>query len=113
MLTQDYGENEFGFPANEKQLKAKIEEELKHTGKTGAGVGWGEGDMYEYHYATQEEIDKFYEILSVAKLNPGDQNEVFSIIDEETQSYFSGQKTLDECAKIIQSRVSLYVSEQK
>ncbi len=113
MLTQDYGENEFGFPANEKQLKAKIEEELKHTGKTGAGVGWGEGDMYEYHYATQEEIDKFYEILSVAKLNPGDQNEVFSIIDEETQSYFSGQKTLDECAKIIQSRVSLYVQENK
>ncbi len=113
MLTRDYGENEFGFPANEKQLKAKIEEELKHTGKTGSGVGWGEGDMYEYHYATKEEIDKFYEILSVAKLNPGEQNEVFSIIDEETQSYFSGQKTVDECAKIIQSRVGLYVQENR
>lgn len=111
MLTQDGDSRSYGLPANKKQLQAMIDEELKHKGTTGGGVSWGDGDTYSYHYATQEEIDEIFRILDMAKLSPGEQNEVFSIIDEETQSYFKGQKAVEECAKIIQSRVSLYVQE--
>ena len=38
--------------------------------------------------------------------------EVFKIIDEETKAYFAGEKTAQEAADMIQSRVSIYVSEQ-
>ena len=34
-----------------------------------------------------------------------------NIITEETESYFAGQKTVDEVVKIIQSRAKIYVSE--
>jgi ABC-type glycerol-3-phosphate transport system substrate-binding protein len=38
---------------------------------------------------------------------------VFNIIIEETAPYFAGQKTIDEVAKIVQSRASIYVAEQQ
>ena len=34
-----------------------------------------------------------------------------NIISEEAGAYYSGEKTLDEVTRIIQSRVSLYLSE--
>ena len=35
------------------------------------------------------------------------------IIVEETQAFFSGQKSAEETAKMIQSRATIYVNEQK
>ena len=35
------------------------------------------------------------------------------IINEETKMYFAGNKTAEETAKIIQSRVQIYVSESR
>ena len=35
------------------------------------------------------------------------------IIDEETQAFFSGQKSAEETARMIQSRATIYVNEQK
>ena len=108
-------DNDYGFPANNKDLQKLIDKELEKAGqKTGAGVGWGGTDeVYEYHYATQEEIDLFYEMLGKAVLSPatGGDQEIFNIIEEEIESYFSGQKSVDEVAKVIQSRVNLYVKE--
>ena len=37
--------------------------------------------------------------------------EIFSIISEEASPYFAGQKSAADAAKIIQSRVEIYVSE--
>lgn len=39
--------------------------------------------------------------------------DLFSIIDEEVQAYFSGQKTVDEVVDIIQNRATTYVSENR
>lgn len=39
--------------------------------------------------------------------------DLFKIIDEETQAYFSGQKSVDEVADIIQNRASTYISESR
>ena len=36
-----------------------------------------------------------------------------SIVDEEMQAFFNGQKTAEEAAKMIQSRATIYVNEQK
>ena len=113
VLTRE-GDRDYGFPANNKDLQKQIDEELKKAGqKTGGGVGWGDGEVYEYHYATQEEIDLFFDMLGKAKLSPtnGGDQEIFTIIEEEIESYFSGQKSVDDVAKVIQSRVNLYVKE--
>ncbi len=38
---------------------------------------------------------------------------IIQIINEEVQAYFQGQKSVEDTAKMIQSRVKLYVNEQK
>ena len=41
-----------------------------------------------------------------------DQN-VLNIISDEAAGYLAGSKTAEEASKLIQSRVSLYIQEQK
>jgi hypothetical protein len=38
---------------------------------------------------------------------------LYTIILEETAAYFAGDKSAEECARVIQSRASLYVGEQR
>ena len=40
-------------------------------------------------------------------------NDIMNIIDEEAESYFCGQKSIEQAAKIIQNRVQLYLDENK
>lgn len=44
---------------------------------------------------------------------PGYQEKVMSIIREEAAGYFAGDKDAGETARIIQSRVHIYLEEQK
>ena len=39
--------------------------------------------------------------------------EINNIVDEETQSYFAGQKSAEDVAKVIQSRLQIYINERK
>ena len=61
--------------------------------------------------ATQEEIDGIRHLIESARPLSWESEEIYAIIGEESASYFAGQKSADETAKIIQSRVQIYVSE--
>lgn len=77
----------------------------------GSSIGWEDWE-YTYHTSTQEEIEQVKELISVAKpVNISINDEIMKIITEEAAAYFSGQKSLDEVADIIQSRAQIYVSE--
>ncbi len=74
------------------------------------GMGWD--DFYvDYCGSTQEEIDELQALIDSAR--PGDttDEEISNIINEEADAYFKGQKSVDEVADIIQSRVKIYISE--
>lgn len=43
----------------------------------------------------------------------GDLGELSTIIDEEAQAFFEGQKSAEEVAKIIQSRATIYINEKQ
>lgn len=61
---------------------------------------------------TQEDIDMLIDYFSsVTKLSRYDQS-INDIINEETVLFFDGTKSVDETASIIQSRASIYMSEQ-
>ena len=51
-------------------------------------------------------------IASIGKYYRSDES-IQSIITEETDAFFKGVKTAEECAKLIQNRVQTYVSEQR
>ena len=38
---------------------------------------------------------------------------IISIVTEQAAAYFSGQKSAQEVAKLIQSKASIYINEQK
>ena len=38
---------------------------------------------------------------------------IFEIVSDEAESYFNGDKSAQEVASLIQSRVNLYVNEQR
>lgn len=61
---------------------------------------------------TQADAEKVLEYFKTAtRVCKYDEN-LFNIINEETAAFFNGTKTADETASIIQSRVSIYMSEQ-
>lgn len=62
--------------------------------------------------ATQEEAESWLDfILSVDKRVSSAADELLKIVNEEAGAYFSGQKSVEEVTKIIQSRMSIYISE--
>jgi len=74
----------------------------------------GEEWTYEYKPITKEEVDMVDTLLAGSQL-PSSVNdqELLKIITEEADSFFSGAKSVDEAAKVIQSRVNLYIKENK
>ncbi|MBQ9135437.1 MAG: extracellular solute-binding protein [Lachnospiraceae bacterium] len=74
--------------------------------------GWGDFQMDVYS-VSQEEADKTLETINRIDGVFNYNEQLMAILEEETAPYFEGQKTVDEVADIIQSRVQIYVSESR
>ncbi|MDR0819374.1 MAG: hypothetical protein LBN43_07365, partial [Oscillospiraceae bacterium] len=68
----------------------------------------------KYYYAmTKAEYDRYMGFInSISKVAESDDG-ILKIISEELKPFFGGQKTAKATAEIIQSRVSIYVNEQR
>lgn len=76
--------------------------------------GWSEsGDGYrEYSYVPlPEEVEQLRQLIEVARPLAASDEEITNMILEDAAPYFAGQKSVDDVADIIQSRVSIYISE--
>lgn len=62
---------------------------------------------------TDEDINALKNIINSGDNKFAYDSEIDSMITEEAEAYFKGQKTAKEVAQIIQSRVSMYVKENK
>ena len=71
-----------------------------------------DGDIdIDYAPLSADEEKQFRGLINTTTKVMGDNDEVMNIICEEAGAYFSGQKSLDETADIIQNRVTNYVNE--
>ena len=77
-----------------------------------SSVGYGDWE-YTYHIPTEEEVAQLMELIAVAQPSYGSDQEISQIIQEECEAYFQGQKSVDDVAGIIQSRVQIYVNENR
>lgn len=119
------GSNSYNFPSTVAGLKAYAEEQKKEyyvfsadgngystsTEPIDENADWVKQEGGKVSRLTDEDIDAVLEFFNSVKSSPVYDTKVLSMINEEASYYFSGQKTADETAKIIQSRVSLYISE--
>ena len=52
-------------------------------------------------------------ITSTSALYDFSSDSIFDIVREQSQAYFSGQKTAEDVAKLVQSKANIYVNEQR
>jgi len=73
--------------------------------------GWGDFEV-EIQPATQEQVDEVKELIAnITAVDGAVSDSIMNIISEEAAGYFSGQKTAQQVAETIQSRVWVYLSE--
>ena len=73
----------------------------------------GESTWQEVYALTQEDIDQILSVINSATGIVDYDDEILSIVSDEVSAYFAGDKDVQTTANMIQSRVNLYVQEQR
>lgn len=130
-FTEEYQEkNVWSFPSNVNAFNTKLEEAmtpeyekdengnyvLDENGEkievSHGGWSWGSVSI-ELYAITQEEADDILELInSTTKAMKADES-ITDIVKEQAAAFFEGQKSAEEVAKLVQSKASIYVNEQR
>ena len=70
-----------------------------------------EEDLNTYRMSEEQE-EAFWDMLKKAEPKSRKYTRVLDILYEETEAYFTGDKSSEEVAFLIQNRVQLYLDEQ-
>lgn len=76
------------------------------------GSGVNEDGSISIYAMTQEQTDQILDLINATTAVYGYDESILNIISDEAAAYFAGEKSLDDTANMIQSRVNLYVAEQ-
>ncbi|NLO47815.1 MAG: extracellular solute-binding protein [Clostridiales bacterium] len=123
LLTEEYQKNErWQFPTNRACFDAMVEEAMEKRYRTDEnGVEtevpkstYGFNDLtVEIYASTQEQVDQILNLLDNTDKTMYYDQAMLDIITTETEAFFAGQKSAAETANVIQSRINIYVNEQK
>ncbi len=91
-----------------------MEEWAKQAMEEASGSGIGDFDvMYSFHAATEEELAQLDMLIETSRALTAQDKQVMLILSEEMPAYFAGDKTAAEVSEVIQSRVQLYMDENR
>ena len=131
VLSEEYQSNIWGLPINKHAFDKKLEEAMTPTYEKDAegnikldengekiqvsrgGIGMADGSVHELYAMTQEQADKLIEVINTTTRVVNTNSNLLQIAVEEAQPFFAGQKTAEEVARLTQSKVNLYVNEQR
>lgn len=122
MLSEEVGnEIRWSFPVNRNafaNVAAKDCEPQTYQDENGNTVtspvyygGYGMEEPMDIGYPTQEEVQALQTYIENITVIYGVDTDVYNIINEEMEMFFAGDQSAADCAKMIQSRVGLYISE--
>lgn len=100
-----------GFAVNKKANQTRMEQIASNTSKTMIKMLGKDGKEIVPKPADPKDIARIETLLSGVQSFRETDPKVRSIVQEETAAFFSGQKTAEETAKVIQSKVSTYLQE--
>lgn len=127
-LSEEYYHSWYGkrdFPVIEQYLEEQIQSQKEHSVPTEAEIAEGVDPNLDYVWLDTEFTQKeYYDVFTdeecaeygafirecakhVSKYDPT----LYNILSEELMPFFEGERTADETAEIIQSRISIYLSE--
>ena len=125
-LLPDYQFEQYNLPLRkdvfEKQMEDAMPTAMPMLGDTrkipvsrgGMGTASEDGQVFsfEFYGLTQEQADRFRAMLETAQAFPSFNAKVYEMVQNEAKAYFSGNRSVEDTAKLIQTKVSLYLSEQ-
>lgn len=76
-------------------------------------IGFEGEESIAVYNLEEEEKKQLLRLIDTASLNDAIDHTLYTIVLEEAQSYFAGDKTLEEVVDMIQRRASLYVAERQ
>ena len=119
------GDNNYrwSFPINQSAFDAFMKEAMTpdtYTDENGNVVEYPKleytdatGETVQIMAMTQEDYDQFMELLqSTTKLADYDEA-IMNIVMDEAQAFLDGNRSADDVAKAVQSKVKLHVNEQR
>ena len=121
-ISDDFQEKiTWGFPISKAALKKRGQEATKpqtYIDEKGQEqivkeTYWLDGKEVEADPPTQADIDEFIKVLETADSLVNYNESITDIILEEASGYFEGQKSAEAVAKVIQSKVQIYVNENR
>lgn len=122
-LTEEYqtGEDMYSMPVLKSAFLAKAQEAMERS-------YWVDEDGNKQYYDdtwyingeevvlepfTQEEVDRICEFIYTVRRTSYYNEDIRNIILEEAEAFFTGQKSVQEVANIIQSRAQIFVNENR
>ncbi len=78
-----------------------------------SSMSWGGGFSVEFYAATEEDRETLMDLYNKTESMNGRDESIYEIVTDVAGGYFAGDKTLDDAAAQIQSRVKLYVDESR
>lgn len=109
----------FGFPTNRALFEEQLEKActVQYTTNTETGqqqeISKGGYGNLQYSALSEADVDKILGAISATTRVFEYDRSIYDIIADSTASYFAGSRSLDETQAIIQSRVAIYVNEQR
>ncbi len=101
-------EHIWGIPVTQTGLDNFIYEAQHMDGEH--GYSWDDVEL-NITNATDEDVEEFLVIFEMADEVSMQDTAIMAIIEEEVAPFFAGEKSVDEVADIIQSRVDIYLKE--
>lgn len=99
-----------GFPIRKDVFEQLIETAMAEAPDT---VWMHGGIKFELEPLSEADAEYFRRLIYGVTRNSYIDYKMYKIIMEEADAYFSGQRTVDDVASVIQNRVQLYVDENK
>jgi len=109
-LLPDTSHDENSFPLRIDVFEKLIYDELNRTER--AGVSWI-GGYLEYCELPESDADLLRELILNIGHTPINEHPVQNIVNEDVQAFFSGVRSAEDTARIIQSRVQIFLSERE
>ena len=72
-----------------------------------------ENKAEEIYALTPEQVGQIRELIETTTKLADFDSEIMGIVSEQAQAFFNGQKSAEEVARLIQSKVNIYVNEQR
>ena len=120
-----YGGDSYTFPIKKSIVEKKMKNDLlpqyyteydengNETQVEQPRYTWIGDTQVEKRKSTEEDVARLYEMVNSANFFARENKDVNEIILSEAEPYFDNQKSVDEVVGIINSRVRLYVSQQR